>query len=366
MDKNFYSLGLMSGTSMDGIDLSIIKSDGEKVAKIIDEMYMKYDPQFKKRLAKIVKLCTSKNKFTRFKEEIDDIERELTFYHAKACNLIIRRNKNLKLDLIGFHGQTILHKPKLGYSIQIGDPQLLSKLTKTTVISKFRENDILHGGQGAPLASIYHKLILNKIRAPFPCAIVNIGGISNITYLEKKNKIISFDIGPGNCLIDEWIKKHTRRDFDKWGMIAKSGNLDQNILNKFLKISYFQKKPPKSLDIKDFNLSRLKKLNLKNGTTTLSMLTTKAICFTVNSLIKYPNLILISGGGRKNKFIVDNIKKKLKCKIYLIDKFNYNGDFIESQAFAYLAIRSHLKKFITFPSITGVQKACSGGVRFKD
>jgi len=365
MNKKLYSLGLMSGTSMDGIDLSIIKSDGELFLEIIDDMYQKYDFQFKNKLKKIIKLCTSKDKFVSYKKEIDELERELTLRHAKACDLIIKKNRNLKIDLIGFHGQTILHKPGLGYSIQIGNSQLLSKLTNTMVISHFRKNDILNGGQGAPLASLYHHLILNKIRSKLPSAMVNIGGISNITYLEKKNKIISFDTGPGNCLIDEWVKKHTGKDFDRGGALAKSGKLNKVILNKLLKISYYKKNPPKSLDLNDFNLSYFKQLDLEDGSATLSMLTVKSICMAINSFSKYPNTILISGGGRKNKFIIDNIKKILKSPIFLIDKFNFNGDFIESQAFAYLSIRSYLKKFITFPSTTGVKKPCLGGLIFK-
>ena len=365
MNKNFYSLGLMSGTSMDGIDLSIIKSDGELFTEIIDDMYMKYDNRFKVKLTEITKLCTSKNKFIKLKKEIDELATKLTIHHATAHDLIIRRNKNLKIDLIGFHGQTILHKPKIGYSIQIGKSQLLSKLTNTTVISNFRENDILNGGQGAPLASLYHQLILKKIKSKLPSVMINIGGISNITYLEKKNKILSFDTGPGNCLIDAWIKTHTGKNFDKRGAIAKTGNINKNILNKLLKNSYYKKKPPKSLDIKDFNLPHFHKLNLEDGAATLSMLTVHSICMAINNLNKFPSTILISGGGRKNEFIIDKMKKILKIPIFLIDEFNFNGDFIESQAFAYLAIRSYLKKFISFPSTTGVKKPCLGGLIFK-
>ena len=366
MNRNFFSLGLMSGTSMDGIDFSIIKSDGERSIEIIDNMYLEYDSKLKSKLSEIVELCTSKKMFKKFSKEIKKIEREITLYHAKACQLIIEKNKKIKIDLLGFHGQTILHKPHKGYSIQIGDSNLLAKLTNINVISNFRENDIVNGGQGAPLASLYHQLILNKVKTKFPSAIINIGGIANITYMERYNKILSFDTGPGNYLIDKFVKNKIKMKFDKDGLIAKSGNVNEIILNKFLNDLYYKKKHPKSLDVKYFNLQKVKKLNLKDGLATLSMLTVKSICMAINSFNKYPKIILISGGGRKKKYIVDNIKKNIEGNIFLIDKFNFDGDFVESQAFAYLAIRSYLKKNITFPSTTGVRKPCSGGFLFRN
>ena len=366
MNKNLYSLGLMSGTSMDGIDVSIIKSDGEQFLELVDDIYINYDNQLKLKLKKIIDLCTSKNQFSKLSKEINELEKEITLYHVKACKLIIKKNKNTKIDLISFHGQTILHKPEKGYSIQIGDPQLLSKHTNTTVVSNFRENDLLNGGQGAPLTPIYHQLILTRIKSKLPSAVINIGGISNITYMDKYNKIASFDTGPGNYLIDEWVRSKTKKEFDNDGLIAKSGQTDEGILKNFLSNPYYKKKIPKSLDVKDFNLQSLDKLSLEDGCATLSMLTVRSICMALNSFKIKPNLILFSGGGRKNKYIFDNIKKEFSCSVKLIDDFKINGDFVESQAFAYLAIRSYLKKFITFPSTTGVKKPCLGGLIFKN
>ena len=242
----------------------------------------------------------------------------------------------------------------------------MARLTNKTVVSNFRENDISNGGQGAPLAPLYHQLILNKIELNLPSAVVNIGGISNITFVDEHNKIISFDTGPGNFLIDKWINMNTKNNYDKDGLIARSGKVDENKLNLFLIDPYYKKRFPKSLDVKDFDLQNLDNLSLQDGAATLSMLTVKSICIAVNSLKKNLNEILICGGGRKNKFILDNIKKELKTKINLIDEYDFNGDFIESQAFAYLAIRSYLKKFITFPSTTGVKKPCLGGSIFKN
>ena len=366
MNKNFYSLGLMSGTSMDGIDASIIKSDGEQFLEIIDDIYLKYDEQLKSELKKTIDSCFSRDEFKKLSTSINDLEKKITLQHAQACKLITEKNKKIKINIIGFHGQTILHKPQEGYSLQIGDSKLLSKLTKTTVVSNFRENDIINGGQGAPLTPLYHQLILSKTKWDLPSVLINIGGISNLTYLDKQNKIISFDTGPGNYLIDKWVSAKSKIKFDESGKLAKSGKLNHDILEKFLNDSYYKKKIPKSLDVKDFNLNDVGKLSLEEGCATLSMVTVNSICIAINSFKNSPNTIIFSGGGRKNQFIIDNIKKIIKKPIYLIDEFNFNGDFTESQAFAYLAIRSYLNKFISFPSTTGVKKPCSGGSIFKN
>jgi len=365
MSKNLYSLGLMSGTSLDGIDVSIIKSNGEQYVEIIDDLYLKYDNQLKLKLKRIIDSCSSIDQLSKKSKEIKDLEKELTLCHANACKLITKKNKNIKIDLIGFHGQTILHKPQSKYSIQLGDSKLLSRVTNTIVISNFRENDIINGGQGAPLTPIYHQFILKKIQSKLPSAMINIGGIANITYMEESNKIIGFDSGPGNYLIDEWMRSKTDKEFDSGGLIAKSGHPNEGILNKFLSNPYYKKKFPKTLDVKDLNSQNLNTLNLEDGCATLSMLTVKTICLALGSFKNPPKLILLSGGGRKNKYIFDNIKKQFLNSVVLVDDFNFNGDFIESQAFAYLAIRSYFKKFITFPSTTGVSKPCLGGKVFK-
>ena len=164
MNKKFYSLGLMSGTSMDGIDASIIKSDGEGHIEVIDNMYAKYDGQLKSELKRIINLCTSKEEFLKLSKDVRKLEREITVFHADLSKRIVKKNKDIRLNLIGFHGQTILHKPQKGFSIQIGDSKLLSKFMKTSVISNFRDNDILNGGQGAPLAPLYHQIILKKTK----------------------------------------------------------------------------------------------------------------------------------------------------------------------------------------------------------
>ena len=235
MNKNYYSLGLMSGTSMDGIDASIIVSDGEKELEVIDNYYEKYDRDFKYKLRNFAKNADSLEYLEKNKINYKQLEEQLTKDHFEICKKIISKTKNVQIDFIGFHGQTILHKPKKGFSIQMGNPNLLSKLLKKRTYFNFRKNDILNGGEGAPLSSIYHLQILKKFKLKLPVIFLNIGGISNISYINVNEKITSFDAGPGNCLIDLWLRQNTNKEFDKNGLIAASGKINNNILNKVKK-----------------------------------------------------------------------------------------------------------------------------------
>ena len=369
MEKIYTSLGLMSGTSMDGIDASIIKSNGEDKYEVILDQYFKYDEEIYKKLVNI------KNKINSIKDlevnsaALADIERKITLFHAYVCKKIISENSN-NIDLIGFHGQTILHNADKKISKQLGDAHLLSGLLKKKVIYNFRKNDMLNGGQGAPLAPIFHQLLVNQNQISLPVCILNIGGIANITIVSSKDFIDlkSYDIGPGNCLLDEWIRKNSKERFDKNGNLAKAGKTDKIILNQAIENFDSIKNNNLSFDVKDFNLNFIRGLSLKDGISTLTDFTATII---YQSIINSINLekdtelnILVCGGGRKNLSLLNCIKSKLpfKMKLSLIDDYKINGDFVESQAFAYLAIRSYLNKMISFPKTTNVKKSCSGGV----
>ena len=360
MEKSYISLGLMSGTSCDGIDASIIKTNGENIVEIIDKQYTSFSEDFRLNLKKLINECSSKKKIEQMNKKIKITERDFTLQNSVICNTLLEKNKNINVDLIGFHGQTILHKPNLGFSFQIGDSNLLSQILRKIVVSDFRKKDIRNGGQGAPLSPLYHNAIIKSLNIELPVALINIGGISNITYISSKD-IVSFDVGPGNCLIDEWIYEHTGKKFDNDGIFASSGNVEKNILESLLNNPYFISIKAKSLDIKDFNLSSLRGLNLNDGAATLTTFTTKSIILALKKFKIYPNNIFLSGGGRKNKFILKLLQQNTNSNIRLIDALNFDGDFIEAQAFAYLAVRSYLKKNISFPSTTGVNFPCSGG-----
>ena len=369
MEKIYTSLGLMSGTSMDGIDASIIRSNGEDKYEVILDQYFKYGEEIYKKLVNIRNKINSIKDLEANSVALADIERKITLFHASVCKKIID-DSPINIDLIGFHGQTILHKANQKISRQLGDANLLSGLLKKKVIYNFRENDMHNGGQGAPLAPIYHQLLVNQNKIRLPVCILNIGGIANITIVSSKNfdDLKSFDIGPGNCLLDEWIRKNSDERFDKNGELAKAGKTDEIILNQAIENFDNIKNKNLSFDIKDFDLSFIRGLSLKDGISTLTNFTANII---FQSIVDSINLdkdlelnILVCGGGRKNLFLLNCIKNKLpsKMKISLIDDYKINGDFVESQAFAYLAIRSYLNKMISFPKTTNVKNSCTGGV----
>ena len=359
MDNSFIALGLMSGTSLDGIDASIIKSDGENNLDIIDNKYFNYPEEFRKRLSTFI---ININNRIDIKENINtykSLERDLTLYHSKISKKILSEN-NLKVQLIGFHGQTIIHKPKDGYSIQMGDANLLSQELKEKVIYNFRANDIKNNGEGAPLTPVYHKLLINKFKINKPTLILNIGGISNYTYFFN-NTLAAKDIGPGNVLMDEYLKKTKGIDYDKNGDIASSGNINKDIINQFYEHEFYNTQEKHSFDRKEFDFSFVKGLEFEDAVATLTYFTALIISQNIKKNFDNEIEIILCGGGRRNLALVNHIKKLLKYKIKLIDEFSVDGDFIESQAFAYLSIRSYLNKIISYPSTTNVLNPVTGG-----
>ena len=364
MNKNFYSLGLMSGTSGDGIDASLAISDGEKEFDVILNEYFQYSDDIQEEFHKLKEEILNLQDIDKYSKSLNDLERKITLCNSSAIEFIKSKllKKNINIDLIGFHGQTILHIPEKKFSLQLGDAKLLSQLTKTSIVYNFRQNDLENGGQGAPLAPIFHKLLVNKKKIQTPITILNLGGIANITFIDKNNKISSSDIGPGNCLIDNWIRLNSKLNFDEKGTLARSGKINQIILNQSLDNfyeNYISKK--KSFDTKDFNLSFIRGLSLEDGAATLTEFTAEICSKKISS-----SKIYICGGGRKNNYLIERIKKKISNEIEMIDILGINGDFVESQAFAYLAIRSYLKLPISFPETTGCSKPCTGGAIVKN
>ena len=380
MAKIYTSMGLMSGTSLDGIDVSIIKSDGKREYSSILDRYFEYDRELIQKLLKIRDKIGNSDDLLKYFEEIRDLEREITLFHVKAVDETIRIF-DADIDLIGFHGQTIFHDSKKKISKQLGDGKLLSQLTKKKVVYNFRQNDLKNGGQGAPLAPIFHNALANKMNKKFdldfPINILNIGGISNITSavrweeLWHTKKILAYDIGPGNCLIDEWIRKNSKNNYDNKGSIARSGKVDKLILNQALENFNHNSRYEKSLDVNDFDIFFAKGLSLENGAATITDFTAKIISEGMNFIHgknqTWNNKWLVCGGGRKNEYLLECIKNNFdKINIDPIDKYEINGDYIESQAFAFLAIRSKEGLPISFPTTTRCKEPLTGGVSIEN
>ncbi len=374
MNKTYYSLGLMSGTSGDGVDVSLISSDGiDQYNEILNE-YFEYDLKTYENIhnlkSKILKLDDLKENAN----EINNLEKEITLFHAKAVSKI-SESIDQKIDFVGFHGQTIYHNSSEKMSKQIGDGNLLSQLTKKIVIYNFRQNDIKNGGEGAPLAPVFHRLIVKQKKIELPVCILNIGGVANITAISEyhNNTFLSRDLGPGNCLIDEWIRNNTKKKFDNNGDIAKKGKTNDLILNQALD-NFDSRLNQKTLsfDTTDFSLAFVRGLNLEDGAATLTDFTGRIIGAGLFSFLSEASeklwKVLVCGGGRKNKTLINIIKSRTLKNLVIqqIDDYGVDGDYIESQAFAYLAIRSYLKLPISFPDTTGCKIPSTGGTIVKN
>ncbi|MDA7769672.1 anhydro-N-acetylmuramic acid kinase [Candidatus Pelagibacter sp.] len=410
MEKIYTALGLMSGTSMDGIDASVINSDGTSHYEVIYNKYFEYNGDLYQKLTKLRDKINSSKDIKILSNELKTLEREITLFHAEIVNKILKE-VSVNIDFVGFHGQTIFHNAVEKISMQLGDGNLLSQLTKKIIIYDFRQNDLLNGGQGAPLTPIFHNIMVSNINKEFqigyPISILNIGGISNITHIKEPKQsyggFFADDIGPGNCLIDEWIRKSSNKKYDENGFVAKSGKTNKLILDQalenfnFKSLEKYEKNIKKnnlilkdSLDTKDFDISFVRGLSLEDGAATLTEYTATIIAQGLCRVISgHPSStkVLVCGGGRKNKYLMQSITKKrieiLKTDDYVfnehldaikemslesIDKYHIDGDFVESQAFAYLAIRSYLKLPISFTFTTGCKEefGCTGGVLVKN
>ena len=380
MKKFFFtSLGLMSGTSMDGVDLSVIKSDGFSDVEHLYDKYHEFDDNLHDELINLREHLNKSEDLKKYSKKIKDVEKKFTLFNSKIVNEFAHET-NIKIDLLGFHGQTILHLPKEKISEQLGDANLLSQLSKCTVVNKFRQNDLNNYGQGAPLTPIFHNLVAKKINSSFnldyPMDIINIGGITNVSHIindgDLEQNVFAYDIAPGNCLIDEWLRRNSNKRYDENGEMANLGKVDDLILNQAIE-NFETNSIEDSLDIKDFDLSFVKGLTLEDGCATLTKFTAYLISEGLKKIDRTNNQLtknfVVCGGGRKNKTLIKNINQFMsRDEIILddIDQYKINGDFVESQAFAYLAIRSLLNLPISFPNTTRCKKPSMGGVIVKN
>ena len=366
MQQKWISLGLMSGTSGDGVDASIIETNGADHYASIKDKYFEYESNIFKDIHSLKEKIHKVEHLNKFKKEIDELERKITIFHAKIISEL-----DVSSDtLVGFHGQTIYHNSNEKISKQLGNGNLLNQLTNKKIVFNFRKNDILNEGQGAPLTPVFHHLITLQNKIDLPVCFLNIGGIANITIIKNKNieDLFSRDIGPGNCLIDNWVRKNSNKKFDLDGQLALSGEKNQIIFEQAQEL-YMNRNNKKKItyDTNDFDISFLRGLNFEDGVTTLTDFTASIIGEELSLSLK--NLkykvqdILLCGGGRKNKVLIEKIKKNLLSNINLklIDEFKVDGDYIESQAFAFLAVRSILQLPISFPSTTRCKEPCTGG-----
>lgn len=367
--KKDWSIGLMSGTSNDGkIDVAAIRTDGEKILEFGPYQLFPYENKNIRNVIFDTYEEAKKWDFNGAEPEIFSKAQELiTLEQSKAVKKFLEKYNFKKENIysVGFHGQTVLHRPpnnktKIGKTKQLGDGKMMCRFIGLPVVYDFRSNDVANGGQGAPLAPIYH-LALSKTMNENSLIFLNIGGISNLTYIDLDSDLIAFDTGPGNSPIDDFVKMNKSGSMDKDGMFARRGKPKKRVVEKIMSNEYFQKSYPKSLDRFDFDFQEISHLSLEDGCATLTKIIALSILKGIDLLPKKPKKIIISGGGRKNSTLIEQIKFQTKLNCYKIEDYGMRGDAIEAEAFAYLSARSLKDLPLSFPHTTGVSYPLVGG-----
>ena len=362
--KEFYSLGIMSGTSVDGLDFSLIKSDGVKKVKIIKNKFYQFEKSLRKQVHEVIdEFNALSNKNINFKN-FKNLDKKFTDFTIKKINIFFKDSNfsSEKIDVIGIHGNTIYHSAKKKTSIQIGNPEFLAKKFNKFIVYNFRENDLLCGGQGAPLVPIFHKSIF--VQKNKNVLVVNIGGISNFTFINEK-KILASDIGPGNVLLDSFCNVYFNKLFDNNGKISSSGKVIPELIEEWSKKKFLKIPFQKSFDNYEFKLKNFIKPNdfSKNDLLrTLTYFSAFIIKRTESSLPHSVDNWIICGGGAKNLTLLSDLRKMVKKgKVYTSDNFGFDSSFIESQAFAYISIRTIKNLDSSFPETTGAIKSSISG-----
>lgn len=350
------AIGLMSGTSMDGIDAAVVETDGHARLSLGPHASTPYPPGLRQRL-----LLLAVNPV-----DVGPEEREVTDLHCQAVRaLCAQSNIDLStIDVIGFHGQTVKHDPQKGVSWQLGDGQRMANTLGRPVVTDFRQNDMKHGGQGAPLAPAYHQALVRACAIREPVAVLNIGGVSNVTLIAG-DLLHACDCGPGNALIDDWVGAHCGVPYDENGKIAASGRIGHNALQALLSDDYFQRQGPKSLDRNAFSAKPVQALSPPDGAATLTAFTAAAIAAEAERLPCTPREWIVVGGGRRNAYLLSELKRRLGVPVRVAEDLGWVGEAIEAQAFGYLATRSLLQLPLSWPGTTGVPQPVTGGVCWK-
>ncbi len=360
------AVGLMSGTSMDGIDAALIETDGDTAVRRIAFGATPYDEPFRARLRGAMAAALA---ITAPEPDplVDAVAEELTLRHAAAVMALLAEAMVASADVgvTGFHGQTVAHRPDRGWTWQIGDGALLARLTGITTVSDFRAADVAAGGQGAPFAPAYHRAIVAGL-GDDPVAVLNLGGVGNITWFGRgageARSWGSFDTGPGNALIDDWVRAGTGASHDAGGAIAGAGSVREQVVDAMLDLDWFDLPGPKSLDRADFGLGAVRGLSLADGAATLTAFTAATVEQALRHVADRPARLLVTGGGRHNPTLMAMLAERTGLPVAPVEAVGWDGDALEAEAFAYLAVRVLTDKPTSWPETTGVRQATGGAI----
>ncbi len=357
------AIGLMSGTSRDGIDAALIETDGEGAVEAVAFHALTYHDGFRVRLAEACGRAMAMER-PGFEPLSASVEAELTELHVEAVADLLGRSGHIAEDIavIGFHGHTVAHRPERGWTWQIGDGAALAGAFGIAVVGDLRQADVVAGGQGAPLLPVYHRALAAGL--PKPVAILNLGGVANITAIGSDGALLAFDTGMASGLIDNWMQTQGDVAYDAGGAIAASGQVDEDRLAGMMADPWFAAPPPKSIDREAFTIEAVRGMTLADGAATLTAFSAAAVARGVDHLSERPTCIHVAGGGRHNATLMAMLGERIGVTVQSVDGLGWDGDALEAQGFAYMAVR-HLKGLpISFPGTTGAPEPMSGGVLF--
>ena len=351
-----WALGMMSGTSLDGVDAALIETDGVAVSGFGPWRTTPYSDDLRERLRAVIEERGVR----------EDAERALTAFHAEVAEVLLAEAgvRREEVAVAGFPGHTVRHEPEFGRTDQISDGAALARRLGIDVVNDFRSNDVRAGGQGAPLVPLFHAALARRSGLAAPLAVLNLGGVANVTWIggPDDQDLLAFDTGPGCALIDDWVRQKTEAAFDRDGRLARSGTADRAALDALLAQPYFDAKPPKSLDRNAFDPAPVGGLSAGDGAATLVAFTAEAVRRALAHMPAAPLRWLVSGGGRHNPALMAALAERLGAPCDAVESVGWQGDALEAQAFGYLAVRSHRGLALSLPRTTGVPHPVSGGV----
>ena len=359
------ALGLMSGTSLDGVDIALIETDGKQVKSFGPSGYRPYSNAERNLLRQALAEAVHLPRRDARPGILAEAERVVTLAHAEAVTAFTTQNRMRPedIDIVGFHGQTVLHRPDRRLTVQIGDAPALAKLIHVPVMHDFRAADVEAGGQGAPFVPVYHRALAQSLQREGPIAVVNIGGVSNITYIDGNDTLIACDTGPGNALLDDFMYRTMSQAFDSEGKFAALGKVDEVWIARALQLPFFALPPPKSLDRNDFAALKLGDMAPADGAATLTAFTAAAIARIIPLLPKPPQSWIVCGGGARNLTMLRMLRERVSpAQVQAAETLGWSSDALEAQAFGFLAARGLKGLPLSYPATTGVPMPMTGGV----
>jgi anhydro-N-acetylmuramic acid kinase len=362
------AIGLMSGTSLDGVDAALLRTDGLDFVEAGPARFLPYGREMKVWLRRAVKAALEGRDAA---EDIAKADAETTAVHAQAVEALLAASgvRRQDVDVVGFPGQTILHRPahspeSVGRTWQIGNGALLAEELRIDVVDDFRSADVAAGGEGAPFAPLYHRVLVNALEPSGAVGVLNIGGVANVTFVpegSEERDLLAFDCGPGNGLIDEWLELKTGRPMDEQGGLAATGAVHEEALRMMLLHPYLRRTPPKSLDRYDFKLDPVRALSAADGAATLTAFTAACVASSLALLPTAPEDWIVCGGGRRNPVLMSQLKGRIEASVVAAEEVGWRGDDLEAQTFAYLAVRSLMNLPLSYPDTTRAPRPMPGG-----